>query len=644
MRLKLLAVVMGGAFLLLAGQRPDALPYFNTQARYSDVVIAHWPNALYLNQNGFAPWRETILAGQPFAANPLNKTAYPLQWFALLLPPALHLNLMVALHLLIAGAGMWRWTRLLGLRAESAALSALAYALAPRLTAHLGAGHLDIVYALAWWPWLMSAARLVVDSGKISSIFGLALAAALVLLADVRVSLYALATVFLYMLFMAGGRRRVWQRALGAGALALPMTASVIAPLLAWSPYLSRADLSAGEAGMLAIQPGHFLGLAIFPSPPGVETLVYGGLPALALALVGWWLMERRARALTAAGLVGAALYAMGANGPLWPMAVNLVPGLLWFRVPSRVWLIAALALPLLAGLGLERLLALAEGRRVILAVRRWRLAAAGLTAVVVALGLFALAVLKLPEAGVGALVFGGTSGAALLLALNGRLSARRLPTVWLALVFFDLVWFGTHWVTWRGPEVWLEPHRPLAERLIALNADRVYSPTYSLEQQVAEVYGLRLFGGVDPFQLVGIVQAVEQGSGVMSAGYSVIQPPIYGVQGDDLSSANRDAVMETGVLAAWRVSHVVAAYPISHPRLEWVDTVNGVYIYANRNYTPAPAERSVPDWPAGWPNLPDADTVNGLNRLTESAALVSAIGLVAAAGLFLYFALRTEG
>lgn len=644
MRLKLLAVVMGGAFLLLAGQRPDALPYFNTQARYSDVVIAHWPNALYLHQNGFAPWRETILAGQPFAANPLNKTAYPLQWFALLLPPSLHLNLMVALHLLIAGAGMWRWARLLGLRAEAAALSALAYALAPRLTAHLGAGHLDIVYALAWWPWLMSAARLVVDSGKVSSIFGLALAAALVLLADVRVSLYALATVFLYMLFMAGGRRRVWQRALGAGALALPMTASVIAPLLAWSPYLSRAGLSAGEAGTLAIQPGHFLGLAIFPSPPGVETLVYGGLPALALALVGWWLMERRARALTAAGLVGAALYAMGANGPLWPMAVNLVPGLLWFRVPSRVWLIAALALPLLAGLGLERLLALAEGRRVILVVRRWRLAAAGLTAVVVALGLFALAVLKLPEAGVGALVFGGTSGAALLLALNGRLSARRLPTVWLALVFFDLVWFGTHWVTWRGPEVWLEPHRPLAERLIALNADRVYSPTYSLEQQVAEVYGLRLFGGVDPFQLVGIVQAVEQGSGVMSAGYSVIQPPIYGVQGDDLSSANRDAVVETGVLAAWRVSHVVAAYPISHPRLEWVDTVNGVYIYANRDYTPAPAERSAPDWPAGWPNLPDADTVNGLNRLTETAALVSAVGLVAAVGLFLYFALRTEG
>ncbi|NWG17857.1 MAG: hypothetical protein HXY41_14610 [Chloroflexi bacterium] len=644
MRLKLLAAVMVGVFLLLAGQRPDGLPYPGPAARYSDAVIAHWPNALYLHENGFATWRETMLAGQPFAANPLNKTAYPLQWAALLLPPSLHLNLMIVLHLLIAGAGMWRWARGVGLRAESAALSALAYALAPRLVAHLGAGHLDIVYALAWWPWLMAAARQVAVSGKTSSVPGLALAAALVLLADVRVSLYALLAVFFYLLFLIRGAGRLWLRPLGAAALALPLTASVILPLLAWSSYLSRASLSAGEAGTLAIQPGHFLGLAIFPPPPGVETLVYGGLPVLALALVGWWLMARRARVLTAAGLVVTALYAMGANGPLWPLAINLAPGLLWFRVPSRAWLIVALALPLLAGMGLERLLALAEGRQVTAAVRRWRLVAAGLTAVVSALGLFALAVLKLPEAGIGALVFGGAGGAALLLALNRRLSARRLPPVWLALVVFDLVWFGTHWVTWRGPDVWLEPHRPLAERLIALNADRVYSPTYSLEQQVAEVYRLRLFGGVDPFQLAGIVEAVGMGGGVPSAGYSVIQPPISGVQGDDLSQANRDATIETGVLAAWRVSHVVAAYPISHSRLEWVDTMNGVYIYTNRDYRPAPAERPVPDWPPGWPNLPDADTVNGLNRLTGIAALVSAAGLAICAGLWVFFRLRTGG
>ena len=97
------------------------------------------------------------MAGQPFAADPLNKTAYPLQWLALMLPPVLHLDLMIVLHLLIAGAGMWVWARSLGLREEAAALSALGYALAPRVIGHTGAGHLDLLYALAWFPWLMWA-------------------------------------------------------------------------------------------------------------------------------------------------------------------------------------------------------------------------------------------------------------------------------------------------------------------------------------------------------------------------------------------------------------------------------------------------------------------------------------------------------
>ena len=117
-----------------------------------------------LDDGAFPVWRETILAGQPFAADPLNKTAYPLQWLALILPPVIHLDLMIMLHLLIAGAGMWVWARSLGLRVEAAALSALAYALAPRVIGHTGAGHLDLLYALAWFPWLMWSVGTLVEA------------------------------------------------------------------------------------------------------------------------------------------------------------------------------------------------------------------------------------------------------------------------------------------------------------------------------------------------------------------------------------------------------------------------------------------------------------------------------------------------
>jgi len=153
MRLKGL-LVGAGAFLLfiIIGMRLDGLP-FVPRTLFSDAVISHYPNALFLResileQHTFPLWRETLMAGQPFAANPLNKTAYPLQWLVLLFPPTVHINLLLALHVLIAGWGMWRWATALGLRQEAAGFSAFAYAFAPRIMAHMGAGHVDVVYEI----------------------------------------------------------------------------------------------------------------------------------------------------------------------------------------------------------------------------------------------------------------------------------------------------------------------------------------------------------------------------------------------------------------------------------------------------------------------------------------------------------------
>ncbi len=168
MRVRLLIVVLGAVCLLATGFRPGTLPY-NPGATFSDAVTSHLPAAQFLreavlDQHSFPLWRETIMAGQPFAADPLNKTAYPLQWIALLLPPIYHLDLMIVLHLLIAGAGMWLWARSLGLGEWAAGISALAYALSPRVLGHTGAGHLDLLYALAWFPLLMWAVGRVVQT------------------------------------------------------------------------------------------------------------------------------------------------------------------------------------------------------------------------------------------------------------------------------------------------------------------------------------------------------------------------------------------------------------------------------------------------------------------------------------------------
>ena len=630
MRVKLVALALGAIFLLLSGFRPGTLPY-TPGGRFSDAVTSHLPAAQFLREsvleNGTFPlWRETILGGQPFAADPLNKTAYPPQWLALLLPPALHLDLMIVLHLLIAGAGMWRWAQSLGLREEAAAFSALAYALAPRVIGHTGAGHLDLLYALAWFPWLMTAVGTAIEGKSLArGWLAVGLFGGLVLLADVRLCLFAFVLAGGYALDSAV---RLWRtrRLLILASAVVPVfitAASLIIPLLAWRPYLSRAALTAQEAGVFSLDfPQMLFGLILPPRGGNIETLSYVGLPVLALAILGA-VTARRWFWVAAAGIT--ALYALGTNGVLWSGLVQVFPALLWFRVPARAWFVVTFVAPLLAGYGAHWLLNLTGDYR----SRRGLLIALIWTAALAAAGLFLS--LNVPSVdGLAVLVGGVGVGLAGLLALTGRLRGERLVLALIAVTFLDLALAGRGWIEWRSQEAWLPLEQVrLAERLTELGAYRVYSPTYSLQQQVAEDYHLRLFGGVDPFQLNGVVEAIRQGGGIESVGYSVVMPPM----GADLATANQHAVPNATVLGRWGVTHVVSAHPIDATALVQVDMIDGVYIYANYSAALVP----MGGWPDGWPDLPDRATVNNLNAITMDAALISAVtfvGLLALLGV----------
>lgn len=643
MRLKLLLVGLGAAFLIITGFSQGTVP-FNPGARFSDAVTSHWSAASFLRKavlehNEFPLWRETIMAGAPFAANPLNKTAYPPQWLALILPPALHLDVMIVLHLLIAGVGMWRWARALGLRPEAAGLSALAYTLAPRIIGHTGAGHLDLLYAAAWFPWLMEGVHHFASRAKPGSIkvIRIALFVALVLLADTRLSLFAFVTAGGYGLHEVV-KSQCWRR-LGWVPAALflfaLLTGSVTLPLLGWSPYLSRAGLTVQDAGVFSLEPAHFVGLILPPQAGNIETLTYVGLPVLALAVLALAVMPRKLWFWLLL-LALAALYALGHNGILWSLLVRVVPGLLWFRVPSRAWFIVALVVPLLAGYGLQWLMENRAG----LKSQRWRMyALIGLVASL-ACGAFTVTSLPLPDAAGWSVLAGGCG----LAVATFLLVIRRLLPEWAALLivivtFADLLITGRSWLEWRGEEDWLKPYEPLALVLIEEGAARVYSPTYSLPQQVAEAYNLRLFGGVDPFQLEGVVDAVAQAGGIERTGYSVVVPPLNDIEGDDPATANRNAVPNTELLAEWNVSHIVTAYQIDQPRLELVDEIEGRYVYRNRDYTEQSSALTLPNWSPSAVGLLDPLTIQNLNQMTLIAQGVAGGSLIVC--LFLLLKLR---
>lgn len=618
MRRSLAALAL--AFLGLIGPRPDALPFI-PGAAYSDAAISHWPGALHfqgaLRGGDFPIWQHALMGGGPFAANPLYKTAYPPQWLALLFPPTLHLNLLIVGHLLLAGWGMGRWALMLGLSREAALLSAVGYALAPRLLAHLGAGHLDLIYALAWWPWLMAAAgRWGSGGGAIQHGLWAGFFAALLFLADVRLSLFALSFAGLWGIWSAlrcRAGRSLARLIPVAGLVFLLLTLPVTLPLLSWGPHLNRGGLSAVEAGVFSLEPAHLITLALPARGANHELLAYVGLPLLLLALIG---LGDAPRLWLAVGLL-AALYSLGGNGFLWPILVDLVPPLLWFRVPGRAWLVIALLAPLTAGFGLDRLRRLwaAGGASV-----RWgRLLAVGVMALSgLCGGMALLALVELdPLIGLGVLLTGIATGLILLLAFYERLRPQIAAHLLIAVVCFDLLWVGTGWLEWRPETAWRTHQAGVVAALHADDAARLYSPDYALEQQIIFAEGLRLFGGVDPFQLRGVAVAVTVASGIDSGSYSVVLPPLP--EGD---ASPPDAA----ILAAWDVSHVLATTPLTHPQLTLHAEIEGVFIYRNAAYAPGSAAIDPQTgWPVAWPGLPSPAEVARLNRLNLTAAGVGA-------------------
>jgi hypothetical protein len=646
MRPKLALIGLGAFFLILSGLRPDTLPYIRSEARFSDAVIAHWPNALFLRESllirhEFPLWRETTLAGQPFAANPLNKTAYPLQWLILLLPPTLHLEVLIIVHLLLAGSGMWVWARSLGLRSEALILSTVAYAFAPRLFGHLAAGHLDIVYALAWWPWLMWSVKKTValPTPRVKWIMCLGIISALTLIADIRVSLFAFLTTAVYA-FIEARRVPKWKSVLTlipAGLLTVGLCLDLLVPLALWQSYVNRASLTVEDAGTLSVNPVDFLGLVIPPTQINVETMVYLGIPVLFLAVIGMLSASRSTKWLLLAGFGGIALYALGVNNFIWPTLVKSFPVLLWFRVPARVWLIVTFLTPLLAGYGLQWLLQQIEAGFQAVTLVRMRLLLVGWGAITLLMGIFAMAVMPSSVSGIVLSLVGLVLVIAVFLAVSGRLRPRLFSFCLVGLTVVDLSLAGYRILEWRGTDYWLDPHRELAERLVELKPERVYSPTYSLEQQVAELYHLHVFGGVDPFQISGVVEAIGKGAGIKIENYEVVVPPLTGIQSDlEIDHANRDAVIDTVSLGQWHVSHVVAPYQMDNPRLQLIEQINGNYIYANLDYIPSQALDAVPNWPDSWPDLPDNTTVSRLNQITQLTYLISGLGWVIFGGGFL--------
>ncbi|MGH2522937.1 MAG: YfhO family protein [Anaerolineales bacterium] len=509
---------------------PNFVP-FAPRARFSDLLISHLPNALYLRDSlaryGQWPlWQTQVFAGQPFAADPLAGLWYPPNWLLAVLPLPFGFNLLFALHLAWAGYGMFRFLLGEGLNPGPAFLGGLAFAGTPKLVAHLAAGHVSLVFAVAWTPWVLLAIRRAATEGGLRQGARAGAMLALTFVADVRWAFFAgaLGAAFWISHLPPFAQRREKGQGI-RGALAtlgfalsfLALIAILALPLAEFILQSNRRALTAMEAGAYSLPPAYLLGLLV-PDPYGFhEWMTHVGIAPLLLALLG---MRRRSLFWIGITLLGVA-FSLGTNFLLFPLLLRLLPGLGFLRVPPRAWFLVAFSLCLLAAHGAQRLSDSIPSR------------------------------------------------------LNYTLTHPHTSTRLIAptLILFtvaNLIWVDSALLEARPlPEPspatrWLESQPGLF---------RVYSPSYSLPQPDA----LQHTDGVDPLYLSTYAEFMARASGLPLQGYSVTVPSFVEENAEALA-ASPDARL----LGLLNVKYVAAEFPINVPGLTLVQTFGDMRIYEN--------------------------------------------------------------
>ncbi len=343
-------------------------------------------------------WTPYAFNGMPFLADAQVGYFYPPHWFLALFVgaeglPIGVLQALVILHFFVAQWGMYSLARHFACGAPAAIVAGIAYGFSAPLVLH--AFHPMIVYHLAWFPLVIRCTHAALTRADWRQAVWAGLLLGMMLLAGhPQTSLYAvtfLAAMSVWIIaaqMRASGAENSSTAASPLGgvarfgavlALAVGLFCIQYLPTSELADYSERSEMTYEAAGEGSLQFGQLLA-AVTPKVTGEslprdaenaapyfleggqyyfywETGFYSGIVVLFLAIIGIGLRlrSREGAFLLAAGIF-ALLFALGSNGPLFPLMFHL-PFFGQFRFPPRIMFFVVVGLSLFAGWGLDALL-----------------------------------------------------------------------------------------------------------------------------------------------------------------------------------------------------------------------------------------------------------------------------------------------
>jgi len=578
-------------------------------SRFSDLLISHYPNLEFVktsirNYHQIPLWSDTILSGYPFVANPLAGIWYLPTWFAVITPLPLGINLLVFLHLIFGGVGIYLFLKNQGLEFWVAALGGLSFALMPKLFSHYAAGHITLVFAVCWTPWLLFAEsnRGVGKSWLKSVMPGIILGE--IFLADPRWTIYAGGLWFLFAIkqrFEGEDIARIfgkysksvsvsnqgmpWFLGIGLQAVvALWIASPLLLPLYQFSKLSTRVLMNPEDNLTLSLDFFRLFGLAIPDMAGYAEFMIYPG-SVLLVALI-WTLMHQKARTnnwFWITMFLLSVLYSLGENIPFMPFLASL-PGMRLLRVPSRALFLAGFSLSNILANVVHLLMQQRKNHVDNEPLANVFLVGLAGFMIVLAAGIWILSD-EIP------VEFVWGAFAILSSVLLVMLYEKKKITDWMAVCGFvvviclDMGGVNISQMTFRSKSEISSENDQLIKALPQETGPyRIYSPSYSVPQQTAALNGLELADGIDPLQLSTYVTFMEDATGVPMKSYSVTLPPFLTGKPEEDNQFYKPDIKKLGLL---NVKYIAAGYPIIEDDLILLERFGETWLYENSEAFP---------------------------------------------------------
>jgi hypothetical protein len=507
------------------------------------------------------------------------------------LPLPLGLNLLVIAHILSGAVGMFLLLRALGADTLQALLGAIIFEAYPKIFAHLANGHVTMVMAVSWMPWLF-----LVEVKKRNeflhpkSLLLSSFVFSLVLTADIRWAFY---TGVIWGLSIFGFRLfkliADWKKFfLSAGIkviLGCLLSSSLLFPFSQFFYFSSRILLEQSDVMIYSLPFLRFINL-IYPDIGGFgEWQIYPGVVPVFLFVLCLINPQTRIQSLGIALLIfGFAISATGEYSGLGQI-IGSLPFIGMLRVPPRIlnsWGFLLGLIPILITDKRFSPISLQKN------ARYFNLAVSFLSLTGISIGIY---IITLTHNYLNGFLWGGAILGLIFISFNVFLKNFLTREVWLVtligLAIVDSGFINLNSIQFVSIEDKFRQDAKIFELLKTSESNdlfRVYSPSYSLGQETSILANLYRIDGVNPMLLLKYVKFFEIASGIPIRSYTVTLPPY---QSGNPRIDNHLYLPSADAIGLLNGKYIVSEFPIGAEGFDLIMRIENTWIYKNLRSLP---------------------------------------------------------